>query len=521
MVLVREFRTDMNCMTEKMSRSTGFRNNVLTLFRLLLFLLPTVTAPAAPLPTLNIDLKQTSASGVSSGGYMALQFAIAHSDIMLGSAIFGGGPYRCGAEGVTTALGTCMQGQPDPQKAIVETETAAANGLIAATDNILRHRVWLFAGYNDGVVKQSVMDSLYAYVTHYVPSAHVFYQKTLGAGHAMITQHHGTECSLTGGAFINDCDYDGAGLLLQHIYGKLSDPAAAAPAGELLAFEQSAFTQGDSHRVGLAREGYLYLPASCSRGELCRVHIAFHGCRQYAGEVNDQFYRYAGYNQWADNNRIIVLYPQTVATSLGPFNPKGCWDWWGYTGSDFAYRNGAQIGAVRSMLDHLAQGFTPEQPLFTDTPPELSAIDATDDSALLVWTRGRPASAYRLYRAPGNTDQFERVADMPQTSGSHVDRGLLPDTKYSYRIGFTGSSGTEEYSNTATIVTRSPAPDCDPYFNDNVTHASRGRAHVWFGLTFAKGSWDYMGFWNLLTETALLRDDDGFQVGVCPWRNGH
>ncbi|MCB1873925.1 MAG: hypothetical protein KDI49_18320, partial [Gammaproteobacteria bacterium] len=143
-----------------MSRSTGFRNNVLTLFRLLLFLLPTVTAPAAPLPTLNIDLKQTSASGVSSGGYMALQFAIAHSDIMLGSAIFGGGPYRCGAEGVTTALGTCMQGQPDPQKAIVETETAAANGLIAATDNILRHRVWLFAGYNDGVVKQSVMDSL-------------------------------------------------------------------------------------------------------------------------------------------------------------------------------------------------------------------------------------------------------------------------------------------------------------------------------------------------------------------------
>lgn len=504
-------------MIEKIGTSTGFRIHIQALFLLLPFLLQTVATAAAPLPSLNVTLNKTSASGISSGGYMALQFAIAHSDIVVGVGVFGGGPYRCGADGISTALGPCMQGRPNPEKAIAETETAAGNDLIAATDNIGRQRVWLFSGYNDGVVKQSVMDSLYEYITHYVPAAHVYYQTTLGAGHAMITQLHGTECSLTGGAFINDCDYDGAGLLLQHIYGKLSAPAADAPTGEILAFDQTAYTQGDSRRLGLAREGYLYLPASCAGGEPCRVHIAFHGCRQYAGEVNDSFYRNAGYNRWADNNGIVVLYPQTLATNLGPFNPKGCWDWWGYTDTNFAYRNGAQISAVRSMLDHLAQGFKPAQPDFSDTPPELSAIDATNDSVSLVWTRGRPASGYQLYRALGDTEQFERVTDIPQEGGSsHVDRGLLPDTEYSYRLGISDDTGAELISNTATIVTRSPPPDCDPYFNDNVTHVSNGRARVWFGLTFARGSWDYMGLWNLFTETALYRENDGYQVGVCP-----
>ena len=64
--------------------------------------------------------------------------------------------------------------------------------------------------------------------------------------------------------------------------------------------------------------------------------------------------------------------------------------------------------------------------------------------------------------------------------------------------------------------TRAPAPACDPYFNDNVTHVSKGRARNIWGLTYARGSWDFMGLWNLLSETALYRDDEGFQVGVCP-----
>ena len=58
----------------------------------------------------------------------------------------------------------------------------------------------------------------------------------------------------------------------------------------------------------------------------------------------------AGYNQWAEANKIIVLYPQSQKTLL---NPKGCFDWWGYTGLDYASKLGAQMQAVKKMIDTL------------------------------------------------------------------------------------------------------------------------------------------------------------------------
>ena len=485
------------------------------LYALLSFLLLTAAAPTLALPGYNVEIRETSVSGISSGGYMALQFAVAHSDIVTGIGVLAGGPYRCGAEGISTALGTCMQGRPDPLKAIAETEAAARDGRIASPANIGRQQVWLFSGYNDGVVKQTVMDSLYDYIGHYVAAANIYYQTTLGAGHAMVTLLHGAKCAMTGEGFINDCDYDAAGLLLQHIYGKLNAPTPGPPTGKILAFDQSAYTRSDNRSIGLADTGYLYVPGPCASGERCRVHIAFHGCRQYAAEVDDLFYRNAGYNRWADNNRIIILYPQTQATHLGPFNPKGCWDWWGYTGPDFAFRDGLQIEAVRSVLDQLSQGYSASETEPADNPPELFAVDATSDSVALAWSPYPAASGYRLYRSSKNSGRFERTADIPERAGSHVDHGLFPETEYRYRLEFINDMGETMNSNTATIVTRAPPPACDPYFSDNVTHANKGRANVLFGFTFAKGSWDYMGLWNLFTETALFKEEKEFQVGVC------
>src|SRR4051812_26000126 len=31
-------------------------------------------------------------------------------------------------------------------------------------------------------------------------------------------------------------------------------------------------------------------------------------------------------------------------------NPKGCWDWWGYSGDAYLGRNGKQMRAVREMI---------------------------------------------------------------------------------------------------------------------------------------------------------------------------
>ncbi len=112
----------------------------------------------------------------------------------------------------------------------------------------------------------------------------------------MVTQAAGNaDCSATAPPFINDCDYDAAGALLAHLLGPLAPPAQQ-PAGRLASFDQRAF--GDQ-AISMDEEGYVYVPSTCER-ERCRVHVAFHGCRQGRAVVSERFAREAGYNRWAD-----------------------------------------------------------------------------------------------------------------------------------------------------------------------------------------------------------------------------
>jgi poly(3-hydroxybutyrate) depolymerase len=105
--------------------------------------------------------------------------------------------------------------------------------------------------------------------------------------------------------------------------------------------------------------GYAYIPKSCA-SQICRVHVAFHGCEQGATQIGNLFYSTTGYNELADSNNIIVLYPQVQASDLIPYNPKGCWDFWGYSSPNqfapnFYSRQAPQMGAVKAMLDRLSQ----------------------------------------------------------------------------------------------------------------------------------------------------------------------
>jgi poly(3-hydroxybutyrate) depolymerase len=105
----------------------------------------------------------------------------------------------------------------------------------------------------------------------------------------------------------------------------------------------------------MAEDGYVYVPKSCGQdSSACRVHIALHGCEQSAKVVGKDFYSRTGYNNWADSNKMLVLYPQVNASSL-PYNPKGCWDWVGYTGPNFATQSGVQLSAIKAMVDRLTR----------------------------------------------------------------------------------------------------------------------------------------------------------------------
>jgi hypothetical protein len=308
---------------------------------------------AEPLPKLGAEVRAVTVSGVSSGAYMAVQFQVAHSRMVRGVAAIAGGPYYCAQASVWTAYYNCMTPgffTPIPSVSLLkaQTEAFAQANAIDATANLAGTLVWLFSGSKDRTVDTSVVKALQDYYVAFKASAILVTDKP--AGHAMVIEGKGNACGTSEPPFINDCRYDAAGKLLLYLTGA-AQPTGAAN-GRLLYFDQNEFAGGDAASLSMAAQGYVYVPKACESAA-CSVHVAFHGCRQDAAEVGERFVQEAGYNRWADANRLIVLYPQTIGRYYPLFNPRACWDWWGYTGPLYATKSGPQIRAVKAMIDRL------------------------------------------------------------------------------------------------------------------------------------------------------------------------
>ena len=329
------------------------------------------THAAEPLPALAAKAQAVTVSGISSGGYMAVQFQVAHSRLVSGAAVLAGGPYQCAEGSIWRAMRNCMTPSdwspvPDLARQLAMLDGASRDGRIDPPDGLRDDRVWLLSGGNDRTVERPVVDALAAFYQHWLAEGALRYLKPPDPGHAMISaaDPQANACVTTDPPFINRCaDPDGTGLydapkeMLRHLLGQ--PPAPAAEPGQVIEFDQRAFVSGRADDAGLAESGFAYVPAAC-RQESCRIHVAFHGCRQSSAQIGRRYVDAVGYNAWADRYGLIVLYPQTVPRSGFAFgswrwlyNPKACWDWWGYTGRDYANREGPQIKAVKAMIDQL------------------------------------------------------------------------------------------------------------------------------------------------------------------------
>ncbi|MCB1962446.1 MAG: poly(3-hydroxybutyrate) depolymerase [Rhodocyclaceae bacterium] len=335
---------------------------------LLLTALSASAHAAPPLPALGAHSEAITVSGISSGGYMAVQFHVAHSSTVDGAGVLAGGPYEC-AEGSTwRALNNCMAPDasypvPDAGATVARIDDDAAGGRIDPPAGLAADRVWLLSGDADTTVGRPVVDALAALYQRWIDPSRIAYLKVPGAGHAMLSvdDPQANACATSEPPFINDCGVDAAGALLAHLLGPLQAKAAQA-AGALIEFDQRPFADA-AGALGLAGSGYAYVPTACRSGG-CRVHVAFHGCRQSHDQIGTRFINGAGYNRWAESNQLIVLYPQTLPRygwtwdgwwPRWVFNPKACWDWWGYENADYATRDGVQIKAVKAMVDQLGR----------------------------------------------------------------------------------------------------------------------------------------------------------------------
>ena len=314
---------------------------------------------AERLPRLHALADEWTVSGLSSGGYMASQIAVAHSRNVRGVGVFAAGPYYCVGIDLRRAEGECMRGAPDPAAARREAERLAALRLIDPVENLTNTRAWVVAGAADDVVAEPVVRATARFFATF-NAAGTVYEVQPGLAHGLPTRDFGVECGITAAPFLNRCGVPSVARMLAHLI-----PAATSTsgAGQLLTFDQDEFApvlRRLWNRTSLDVTGYVFVPQRCSRTR-CRVHVALHGCRQGAALVGDAFARHAGYNEWAAERDLIVLYPQVrpsepsfVAWWL-PYNPRGCWDWWGYTGTDYATRNAAQIATIVAMVARLGE----------------------------------------------------------------------------------------------------------------------------------------------------------------------
>jgi hypothetical protein len=356
------------------------------LFSLVFILAVSVQSPALSAPALEtykIDAEKISVSGLSSGGYMAVQMHVAFSASVMGAGVLAAGPYLCAEGNIIHATTRCLNSEiaflPSASYFRDLTLDEAADGRIDPTINIARDRIWIFTGGADDVVLNHVVDRLNEYYEFFTDPIDIAYlrDRLLDAQHAMITDDHGNACAFKGDSFINDCNFDAAGKLLRHIYGPLNSPVAA-PNRNLRIFDQSAFSATSS----LGKDGYIYVPDDCrDKSTVCRLHVAFHGCEQNKDELGDEYARHAGYNEWAEANSIVVLYPQTGPTAINQ-----CWDWWGYTDSgleqNYHTQVGTQMAAIKAMIDRVA-GI--EQQAYCGTVSNSEHVDAGRAYTQIGW----------------------------------------------------------------------------------------------------------------------------------------
>jgi len=304
-----------------------------------------------------IDPNTVSISGLSSGAFFAIQYQVAYSSSVVGVAIFAGGPYYCAQDSMLTALESCMT-IPNIDLSNLESDIQnyASQGSIDLPANITRHNVYLYSGSYDFTVVQAVVESLKQMETD-LGAKNIQSEFSIGSGHGVPTLSYGVTCAETASPYLMNCNYDGAGNALGTLYGNLNSRGTANN-NNIDTLAQSKFTPNgvSPSSISLDTNAYVYVPTACQSGATCKLHVVFHGCEQGYSTVGNVFVQNAGFNEWAEANNIIVLYPQAIASTLEPENPSGCWDWWGYNEAAYATQQGSQMTTVNNMVKYLLSG---------------------------------------------------------------------------------------------------------------------------------------------------------------------
>lgn len=334
------------------------------LARGLLLMGTTLAATAAlgdpeALPSLDAGKEDASVVGISSGGYMATQLAVAFPERFAAVGVLAAGPWGCAEGSLNRALNHCMttaDGEPSLDRLENRRRRYESAQLVGPREALSQLRVYVWHGEDDEVVEPVLGDLLAAQWERWLASPEQLHvERREETGHGWPVRLHDApppqllgDCQQGGGSYLLACDDDVAGDMLSFLYPERESQSAGQ--GQLRAFDQSVFAVS-----GMADSGFVFIPEGCEQGG-CEVTLALHGCQMSEDAIDDTFVRHSGLNEWAAAHRQIVLYPQAESSMM---NPQGCWDWWGYAERSSRLtpqhdtREGAQVEALMAMLTRL------------------------------------------------------------------------------------------------------------------------------------------------------------------------
>jgi poly(3-hydroxybutyrate) depolymerase len=327
---------------------------------------PAVSVTPAPavvhLASYHVSPQQIFVAGISAGGFFGVQLHVAHSSVFKGAAIYAGGVYHCAQDSVELALVECggetINGQALYQSTLAQSEAyldqQSAAATIDAASGLQGQPVYLWSGTKDSVVNPLEMADLNSEYLHY--GAHVTFDNAFAADHGWESPDGELPCGTAASPYMIACSqngqvYDSEQKWLALFFGNLSARASSLH-GSLMRFDQTEFGAGAGNSMDT--NGTVYVPQPCAAGTTCGFVVVFHGCKQGHAFIGDTFVTESGIDEWADTNKIIVLYPYAVAApGPTPYNPNGCWDWWGYDDPNYSVKSGTQLSIVYRMVQRV------------------------------------------------------------------------------------------------------------------------------------------------------------------------
>lgn len=314
----------------------------------LLAALPMAFIPLKDLSHLNAQ--SVTVSGLSSGAMMAAQILVTDSTKIQGAGIVAGAPFDC-AEGSLVQAYQCMDNPEDTDinHLLDVTHELARTRQIDSLVNLKNRYLYILHGRKDSVVQPKSGPNTLQYFSGLIDPSHIKTEFNLNSDHGFPTPNRGHQCDKADTPWINNCNYDTAQNVLEQVLQRKLIAGTQKKENLVKLDISSRLLPGATMNT----TAIAYVPTACHNPDSkCDLHVVFHGCRQTLDEAGWDFILQSGYNDWAENNKIVILYPNIVKSL---FNPKGCWDWWGYTGPEYNTKNSVQIRSIVNLIKTLTR----------------------------------------------------------------------------------------------------------------------------------------------------------------------